>query len=96
MIKERKVKKEKRNIPVCPTKVCIHVFPLHSFKVVSLEPKSWQKTNQLHKLLLKAIIGSKHVNLINQYLAYRPYTEYVIPVTSSPEGSFITAWIGAL
>lgn len=90
------MKKEKRNIPVCPTKVCIHVLPLQTFKVASLEPKSWQKTNQHHKLLLKAIIRSKHVNLINQYLAYQPYTEYVIPVTSSPEGSFITAWIGTL
>lgn len=28
-----------KNEPVCPTKVCVHVFPLQSFMVESLEPE---------------------------------------------------------
>lgn len=59
-MKENKVKK----IPVCPVKVCIHLLPLQSFKVVSLEPKSRWNTNEPHKFIVKEIVRSMHLNLM--------------------------------
>lgn len=39
--------------PVCPAKVCVHVFPFQSLIVVSVEPRLWQKKQSWHKFKSK-------------------------------------------
>lgn len=100
----KKNKSGKNKIPVWPENVCTHVLPLQSFKVVSLEPKLGEKKNEHNKFILKTIAGSKHLISIlpivekkkKNHFGDQPSAEFIIPVKSSPEGSFITAWIAAL